>query len=430
MASILHLPQPLSLPTIHEYWTVALSLPPTAQLSNLRRLVRAVTKDYHPALRPLSLAALCQLYLDLALAYAFLGEYYLASKVFKEATVNDATNAVAWFGLGLAQAELAKWKDARQSWKKCLMCFHSIGLQQEGISYALFQSQDVRMLEVGLESGEWTLERTRVEFNWRVALRETGSKLMGVAPRAAAQKRPGVNGIPAGLRFGPGWDATLQSLDSPLLAQYFNSHMEEPEDEAGFASDPGPAPRTPPSCSTSPPTTLPPRISSRKPLPRLSHSPPTPMLFLPDQGSFNDHKPSLNNDPFTDSPGKDISDPFDTSSITLIAPPYDEYHERFSRQPTLFTPEDQYFYDKTDEGNDESCDTLTAIDDTIASWNGLDHTLEEQTDPTQEEQLEEEEEDEEEEEEEEMIYEPSDYSDGEILLPRVYEGFGQPLHES
>ena len=437
MAPFLHSPPMLPLPTIHARWTSALSLPPSAQISSLRRLVRVVTQDHHPALRPLSLADLCQLYLDLALAYAFLGEYYLASKVFKKAVDNHSTSAVGWFALGLAQAELADWRDARRSWKRCLHCFDAIGCQQESISYQLFQGQ---LLEVGLETGEWTLERARVEFNFHVALREKGSKKAGVPRRAASQKRPQLNGIPAGLRFGPGWDAAAQSLHSPLFAVYSSPQREEPGDEAGFISDPQPAVRTPPSSSTSSPATLPPRISSRKPLPTLTHSPPTPIPSLADQGSFNDHTPSLDKDPFVTSPGKDILDPFTTSSQALIAPPYEEHHDRFSRQSTLYTPEDQYLYGRSDyDDKDESFDISTAIDDTTASWSDFDQTREEHTesDPTlkgeesaketsEREPLEEEVYGEESHEEDIPHTNPDlvGDDDGELLQPRIFEGFG------
>ena len=448
MSPTQHLPPILPLQTIHARWTLALSLPPSAQISNLRRLVRVVTQDHHPALRPLSLADLCQLYLDLALAYAFLGEYYLASKVFQEAVENHATSAVGWFGLGLAQAELADWRDARRSWKRCLRCFGPRGCQQESVRYPLFQGQ---VLEVGLESGEWTLERKRVEFNFHIALREKGSKKAGVPRRAAGQKRPELNGLPAGLRFGPGWDATVQFLHSPLLATYPSSHVEEPGDEVGFISDPQPAVRTPPSSSTSSPATLRPRISSHKPLPEPPRSPPTHIPSLTVEGSFNHHTPSLDKDAFTISPEKDILDPFATSSHTLIAPPHEEHHDRFSRQSTLYTPGDQYLSDHHDyDDNDVSFDASTAIDDTIASWSGFDQTREEHTDsdPTHggedttteisegesyEEELYEEESYEEESHEEEGSHEEEETSqqttsdlddDGEILQPRVFEGFG------
>lgn len=425
----------LSLPTIHAHWTSALSLPPSAQISSLRRLVRAVTQDHHPALRPLYLADLCQLYLDLALAYAFLGEYYLASKVFKEAVDNHATSAVGWFALGLAQAELADWRDARRSWKRCLHCFGPIGCQQESISYPLFQGQ---LLEVGLESGEWTLERARVEFNFHVALREKGSKRAGVPRRAAGQKRPQLNGIPAGLRFGPGWDATAQFLHSPLFPVYSSPHIEEPGDDAGFVSDPQPAVRTPPSSSTSSPATLPPRSSSRKPLPTLTHSPPTPIPSLADEGHFNDHTPSLDSDPFVTSPGKHILDAFTTSSQTLIVPPYEEHHDRFSRQSTLYTPEDQYLYGRSDyDDKDESFDTSTTIDDTTPSGSDFDQTREKDTgsDPIlkgeesvneiSEGQSLEEATYEEEPYGQESLHTNSDLDDdGELLQPRIFEGFG------
>ena len=419
--------QLLSLPAIHAHWTAALSLPPTAQLSSLRRLVRAIIRDHHPALRPLSIAALCPLYLDLALAYAFLGEYYLASQVFKEAVDNDATSAVGWFGLGLAQAELSEWRNARRSWQACLQCFESVDGQQERIRYVLFQAQDelaqddaAQMLEVGLEvglnSGEWTLERTRVEFNFRVALGEKGSKKLGVAPRSAGQRRPGLNGLSAGLRFGPGWDASLQCLVSPLLGQYSCSHTREPGDGAGFTSNLQPAVQTPPSSSTSGPGfTLPPRVSSRKPLPALPLSPPTSIPSLTDDGSFNDHRPSLEEDPFTSSSEEQAADPFSTSLYTLSRCPYDEDHERFSRQPTLCTPEDPYFYDHSDSGNDECRDTSSMIDDTIVSWSGLGQIQDEEENVGNEAR-------------EDPLQNDSEL-DGEILQPRVFEGFGPPNKE-
>ena len=423
MASTRNLPQNLSLPAIHAHWTAALSLPPTAQLSTLRRLVRAVTKDHHPALRPLSLTALCPLYLDLALAYAFLGEYYLASQVFKEAVDNDPTSAVSWFGLGLAQAEMAEWKHARRSWKECLRRFRSASGQHEGIRYALFQSQDDATLKWGLTSEAWTLERTRVEFNFRIALREKGSRKLGIAPRAAGEKRPGLNGIVAGLRFGPGWDASLQSLEPSPSPRYSQ-----------------PAVRTPPSSNTSHSATLPPRISSKKKLPPLPRTQSITTLTLADRGSFNDHEPSLDKDPFTSLTGRDSLDPF--SSQTLTTQPDNGYQNRLSRQSTLCTPEEDYFYDcfeddkeeeyayndaTIDEEDDEAIDTATAIDDTIASWSSLHLAHEEPIDedltlvvegPEGEENL-----------ATDTHEEPPQRNpdiDGELLQPRVFEGFGPP----
>lgn len=440
MTSVQNLPRPLSLPAIHAHWTASLSLAPTAQLSNLRRLVRAVTKDHHPALRPLSLAALSPLYIDLALAYAFLGEYYLASTVFKAAVENDAASAVGWFGLGLAQAELAEWRNARRSWKECLRCFESAGGRQDGIRYVLFQAQDgaaqdeaAPMLEVGLNAEEWTLERTRVEFNFRVALHEKGSKKLGVAPRAAGEKRPGLNGLSAGLRFGPGWDASLQSLDSPLLAQYSGSRAQRSGDRADFTSKRQLAPQTPPSASTSRlRASLPPRISSRKPLPALPRSPPILIPSLADGGNFNDRRPSLDQDPFTSSPESESLDPFDTSSQTLTIRPYDVNHKRLSQQSTLFTPEDPHFFNHTEEDDNESNDTSAAIDDTIASWSSVGQIDQDQTlvDQAQEEEEEEAEaENLADETQEESVQGHSDFGSGEILLPRVFEGFGPPNEE-
>lgn len=390
-------------------------------------------------MRPLSLAALCPLYLDLALAYAFLGEYFLASKVFKEAVDSDATSAVGWFGFGLAQAELCNWRNSRRSWKECLRCFESVNGQQEGIRYALFRTQDeaAHTPEVGLDSGEWTLERTRVEFNFRVALLEKGSKNLGVAPRAAGQKRPGLNGLPAALRFGPGWDASLQSLDSPLLP-----HELQWECGAASSSRFQPTVQTPLFSSSSyPGASLPPRISSRKPLPALPQTTSIPIPSLTNTRRFNRHSPWLDKDPFTSSPEKYTLDPFaDSPQKLMTTRPRNQYHDRLSRQSTLFN-----FYESSDSDDDESRDTFSDIDDTIASWSGLGQTQGEEADEDQTLVVEEGEEEgtladgsyeEGQEEEENLANEtyvstsqnPSDL-DGEILQPRVFEGFGPSSQE-
>ena len=436
MPSTQQVSQALSLPAIHAHWIATLFLPPTAQISNLRRLLRTVTRDRHPALRPLSLAALCPLYLDLALAYAFLGEYHLASTVFKEAVDSDTTSPIGWFGLGLAQAELGEWRSAKRSWKNCLKCFESAGDQQEGISYVLFQIQNYgardetpRRLKKNLKSGAWTLERTRVEFNYRVALREKGSKKLGLAPRAAGEKRPGLNGIPAGLRFGPCWNASLQSLDSPFPAQYSGFHAKEPGDDVDSIGEPGPAVRTSASSSNSrPDATLQSHMSSRKPLPPLPHSAPAAIPSLSDKGSFNNHRPSMTSDPFTSSPDKHVRDPFTSTSsqtLTITQRHVDEYQERLSSRSTLCSPELQDLYKHSDDDDDDDYDggdeddTLIAIDNTIASWSGVGsrHEDQDQSDNSKE-----------------NIANATHSSTsrhhidgpdgGETLQPRVFEGFG------
>ena len=437
MPSIQQVPRALSLSAIHAHWIATLFLPPTAQISNLRRLLRTVTRDHHPALRPLSLAALCPLYLDLALAYAFLGEYHLASTVFKEAVDSDTTSPIGWFGLGLAQAELGQWKSAKRTWKNCLKCFESAGDQQEGIPYVLFQIQNyaaqdetARGPKKDLKSRAWMLERTRVEFNYRIALRETGSKKLGLAPSAAGEKRPGLNGIPAGLRFGPCWDASLQSLDLPFPALCSGSNTKKPEDDVNSIGEPGPVVQTSASSSYSRTgAALQTPMSSRKALPPLPHPPPAPIPSLPDKGSFNDHRPSMTSDPFTSSPDKHARDPFASTSsqtLTITQRHVDEYQERFSSQSTLCTPELQDLYEHSDDDDDDDDydggdedDTLVAIDNTIASWSsfGMRHEDQNQSDGSKED-----------------IANPThsstshhhidDSDSGETLQPRVFEGFG------
>lgn len=340
-----------------------------------------------------------------------------------EAVESDTTSPIGWFGLGLAQAELGQWRSAKRSWKNCFKCFESAGDQQEGIPYVLFQIENYAAqdetaprLKKDLESRAWTLERTRVEFNYRVALRETGSKKLGLAPRAAGEKRPGLNGIPAGLRFGPCWDARLQSLDLPFPALSSGSNAKKPEDDVDSIGEPGPVVQT--SASSSYPRTdaasqTP--MSSRKALPPLPHSPPTPIPSLSDKSSFNGHRPSMASDPFTNSPDKHVRDQFAPTPHT------DEDQERFSSQSTLCTPELRDSYEHSDndyDGGDED-DTLVAIDNTIASWCGVGTRHEDQNQPDGS--------------KEDVTnathpltshHHIDDSDGGETLQPRVFEGFG------
>ena len=357
-----------------------------------------------------------------------------------EAVDSDTANPIGWFGLGLAQAELGQWRSAKRSWKNCLKCFGFAGDQQEGIPYVLFQIQNYAAqdetaprLKKDLKSRAWTLERTRVEFNYRVALRETGSKKLGLAPRAVGEKRPGLNGIPAGLRFGPCWDASLQSLDLPSPALCSGSNARKPEDEVKSIGEPGPVVQTSASSSYSrTDAAFRKPMSSRKALPPLPHFSPAPIPSLSDKGSFNVHRPSMTSDPFTSSPDKHARDPFASTSsqtLTFTQRHLDEYQERFSSQSTLCTPELQDLHEYSDDNDDydggDEDDTLVAIDNTIARWSGVGARHEDQnqsdgskvdiTNATHS----------------STSHHHIDDSDGgETLQPRVFEGFGPQSNRS
>lgn len=226
--------QPITLPYIHAAWTTALALPPISRLSSLRYLLRSVTSSSpsQPSsssgdnslsstniLHPKSLASL---YLDLALTYAFLGKYESASLSFQEAATVDIGNAFALFGLGLAKAELRKWKSAKRNWGRCLRCFESERHgRREAITYRLAQGKNVlaalRESSGGgsIPSDEWMLERKNVKRNYDVALIQIASKRnAGLLSQEAIEqvKGHGLNGIPAGISCGPNWDVHLQSL--------------------------------------------------------------------------------------------------------------------------------------------------------------------------------------------------------------------------
>ena len=261
--SIISTREPLTLSAVHTTWTNALSLPPTQRLSSLRRLLRHITSStsptsdvisYKSSLSSVSSPAttlllgpsLTRLHLDLALTYAFLGEYFLASVFFKEAAAaSPATcryTAFAFYGLGLANAELKEWRYAGRHWRKCLECFDENGddkivFQSGGrlqrIERVMHQATNVhgngatstQPTYSKLEpSRNFSLERSRVEWNVQVVMLATGSKRLKTSiTNPSQQQKYGVNGIPALLTFGPDWPAGLSnshtrsaSLDAEL----------------------------------------------------------------------------------------------------------------------------------------------------------------------------------------------------------------------
>ena len=258
MTSFLSHQRPLTLPGLYTIWTTSLLLPPTPRLSSLRRLLRTLTSSATAILPSTSLSLL---YIDLALTYAFLGEYYLASLSFQEAgnllrgrdrdrdrddDVNEDCGvgvggedgdgdkkrteyqAFTFFGSGLAKAELGEWRGARREWRRCLGCFGSEGGEVlDEIKFKVFQGstvpsqrrggaggQEENMQYRGGLSGLWILERKSLEWNLRVASLESSSKhyhkptgdTTTTQEQQGKQQQKnghGINGIPANLLFGP-----------------------------------------------------------------------------------------------------------------------------------------------------------------------------------------------------------------------------------
>lgn len=232
---------------IYTSWTTALTLPPVPRLSAIRRLVNTISSksSSNIALHPISLA---RLYLDLALTYAYLGEYHLASLGFARAVNTDAQLAFALFAYGLSRAELGDWKDAKLYWKRCLRCFE----QPEGclkfIPYQPFQQakpitsdDDVMTRNIGLGE-QWLLERDRVKWNLDRAAFETGDKEAGIKRLGPNDLRQGLNGIPAGMTFGPdGWlNAELEKAAAKVFRPLEDIGKPSSSRSSPQSSDPSP----------------------------------------------------------------------------------------------------------------------------------------------------------------------------------------------
>lgn len=203
----------LTLPIIHAHWIAALDRPPTTSLAPLRRLINSIIKHgvnhgaQHGESTLLPRQHFALLWLDLCLTYAYLGDYWLAIKAADSAVGLYPTIAIGWFARGLCKAELGEWRKARRDFKQCLICFEIVGTRLEKIPYRIEQSGHMNRIGLG---EEWVLEWVKVEWNYKVALLRGGSRSDALSPRTQRQHELGLNGIPAGVHMGPGWDASLE----------------------------------------------------------------------------------------------------------------------------------------------------------------------------------------------------------------------------
>lgn len=193
------------LPTVHTEWTDALSLAPGPRMYALRKLLRSLLDAFeyiHPTERPLPPSEVSRLYLDYGLTRAFLGEYHLASLALEKAVVYDECFALAWFAYGLACAEMGRRREAGNKFERCFQTINRNGKGLGMVWYKIFQGPENALL--GLGEG-WALEQTKVFFNYEIDRKGQ-----------ARQTRNGLNGIPAGVYLGPGWDVNhLRLFVSP-----------------------------------------------------------------------------------------------------------------------------------------------------------------------------------------------------------------------
>lgn len=194
---------PLTIATTHQLWTQALTVTPPSpfiSLTRLRRLIRTVNLQPETLLTPTQLSPL---YLNIALILAFLGEYFLAAESFQKALELDSKSTIGWHGLAGMNFLLGNWEAARKAWKICSVCFGA----REVVKYRVWKiGGNGTEAEVSRDR-RWVLDRAKVEWNLRFTSFEKTLEL-------EQQKHQvwDVNGIPAGLVFGPNFSAAAKKL--------------------------------------------------------------------------------------------------------------------------------------------------------------------------------------------------------------------------
>ena len=270
----------LTLPIIHTHWIAALQQPPTTSLAALRRLINSIIKHgvnhgaQHGESTLLPRQHFALLWLDLCLTYAYLGDYWLAIKAADSAVGLYPTFAIGWFAKGLCKAELGEWRKARRDFKQCLICFEVVGTRLERIPYKIDQSGPISGTGLG---EEWALEWAKVEWNYKVALLEGGSRKNPQSPRIERQHGQGLNGIPAGVHMGPGWQAKLEFFDPVYFDVVASAYSKPSPPSSSSKSNDNDNEEVYGSWKSD--STL--AYYDTKPLPPIPEAPPTPLNHTP-----------------------------------------------------------------------------------------------------------------------------------------------------
>ena len=270
----------LTLPIIHTHWIAALQQPPTTSLAALRRLINSIIKHgvnhgaQHGESTLLPRQHFALLWLDLCLTYAYLGDYWLAINAADSAVGLYPTFAIGWFAKGLCKAELGEWRKARRDFKQCLICFEVVGTRLERIPYKIDQSGPISRTGLG---EEWVLEWAKVEWNYKVALLEGGSRRNPQSPRTERQHGQGLNGIPAGVHMGPGWQAKLEFFDPVYFDVVASAYSKPSPPSSSSKSNDNDNEEVYGSWKSD--STL--AYYDTKPLPPIPEAPPTPLNHTP-----------------------------------------------------------------------------------------------------------------------------------------------------
>ncbi|MCJ1372636.1 hypothetical protein MMC20_003861 [Loxospora ochrophaea] len=178
------------------------------------------------------------LWFNIGALHGSLGEYHLATLSFRQAISLDASDPLPHFALGIAEYELRHFVRAGRSWAKCLQIMSEKNMDE--CQYAMLDLVGP-MGDMGKGSNEkagddscagldvvdgmrfrlWTLSRTRVDWNARMAIFEKNWK-------AARVERPGdgkwgINGMPMGVVFLPD-----ECVPVPKSAPHNKAEAEQP----------------------------------------------------------------------------------------------------------------------------------------------------------------------------------------------------------
>ncbi|KAL8648898.1 MAG: hypothetical protein Q9210_004723 [Variospora velana] len=234
-----------------------------AALSNFKRLLRelrsptdapnspttSVAHRETPPYRTLLPEEVALLYINIGLIHGYLGSYYLSAAAFEEALLVDDSSAISFFGLGIARFYLRELGASKRAFGRCQQCFdvRAGGVRKyskDECTYRIWTGQSgpeskpsmiqpaddsdpwqqfKDLLSRDFPGGVWTLVKARVEWNCRIVIFERNYVRKGVERPGGGKW--GLNGIPAGVIFGPdsvagGRDAIIRSsIDDSQHAQ-------------------------------------------------------------------------------------------------------------------------------------------------------------------------------------------------------------------
>lgn len=203
--------EPFNLAKIHQQWVAALELAPISSIAAQKRVISLLKVHHEIEHKPplLTTRQMAPLFLNLGLLRAFLGDYWLAEGNFKEALKLDEGNVVGWYGLGIARFLLGDLKNSRRAFGRCLGCFgrHESLPVKVWIAVGGWHYFGLEMEEALRERGVWNLAKTRVVWNLNHTIHEMDWKKRG--RQRPAEGKCGLNGIPVGVLFGPGFDIPI-----------------------------------------------------------------------------------------------------------------------------------------------------------------------------------------------------------------------------